>query len=1187
MQETRFRMKSAALAVATLALGAVMAIASPRVSHALLVTSQTDVVDPPGSERFGESVIVLVNGNYVVSDPLFDLGGVQDVGVIYLYDGTTNALISTLTGSSAFDRIGSTIATLGGFSNARRKPGTPAAVSLADPNGPTASNFLIMSPSWDNGTAVDAGALTWVSGTVGLNGTVGATNSLVGSLSNDAVGLEYRILANGNYLSVASNWDSTSPPAVNAGAVTWGNGATGTTGIVSSLNSLVGSSTGDSLGQRGGVTALKNGNYVVASSVWDSVSPALVDAGAATWGNGIVGTVGQVSSANSLVGASAGDAVGSSGVVGLSNGNYVVNSDSWTNAATSTIGAGAATWGNGTTGTTGQVSAANSLVGSFPNSRVGNFSTALTNGNYVVSTFVWGDGTTPRMGAATWRDGSGPSAGMVSAANSLVGSSAGDSVGSGVTALNNGNYVVQSTSWHNGAVSNAGAATWGDGQIGTIGVVSIANSLVGSTANDGVGNVITQLTNGNYVVGSPYWDDNSSGTTDVGAITWGDGATGTAGIVSISNSLIGSTANDSIGAYNVAPLKNGNYVVASWKWDNGPIVDAGAVTWGSGATGIIGLVTTSNSLVGAVANEKVGESLPVALANGSYLVATPLWDNGVASDAGAVTWGSGSSGVAGIISATNSLVGTSSSDRVGSTVTPLANGNYAVTSSEWDKGTIPDVGAVTFGDGTAGIVGTVSTQNSLVGSSASDRIGSGGVSGASDGSYFVVSPLWDNGSIVDAGAVTYRPSTEGVLTITATNSAIGTPPGSIMSVDTHRTASGSIAVTTSQNRFILFNIPSDYIVVPPARIADTRPRGETTDALFAMGGIRPQGSTLQLTVAGRGGVPADARAVALNVTATGSRAAGYATVYPCGSPQPNASNLNFATDVDVANDVIAKIGADGRVCIYVSAPTEIVVDVSGFFPSSTAMVSTNPARLLDTRPAGVTIDGLQQANGKRIGGSVTKLPVAGRGGLAADVGAVVLNVTTSDAANSGYATVYACDGPIPVASNLNYRSGTDMASLVIAKPDKTEAICVFTSADTHLIVDVAGYFPPGTTYKPRTPARLLETRFGASTVDGGSLGAGLRPAGTVTEVVIAGRGGVPKSAASVALNVTAVDATADGYVTVYPCGLAVPVTSTLNYQRDQAIANSALVEAGVDGKVCVYNSQPTHLIVDVEGYFTG
>src|SRR5262249_51833882 len=57
--------------------------------------------------------------------------------------------------------------------------------------------------------------------------------------------------------------------------------------------------------------------------------------------------------------------------------------------------------------------------------------------------------------------------------------------GNGVTALTNGNYVVQSNNWDNpsGPVVNAGADTFGNGTVGTVGLVSSTNSVVGTMAS--------------------------------------------------------------------------------------------------------------------------------------------------------------------------------------------------------------------------------------------------------------------------------------------------------------------------------------------------------------------------------------------------------------------------------------------------------------------------------------------------------------------------------------------------------------------------------------------------------------------------------------------------------------------------------------------------------------------------------
>jgi hypothetical protein len=93
------------------------------------------------------------------------------------------------------------------------------------------------------------------------------------------------------------------------------------------------------------------------------------------------------------------------------------------------------------------------------------------------------------------------------------------------------------------------------------------------------------------------------------------------------------------------------------------------------------------------------------------------------------------------------------------------------------------------------------------------------------------------------------------------------------------------------------------------------------------------------TTGGATGLPSSGiGAVALNVTAVeGFDVGGYGfvTVYPCDSLStavPDASNLNFAGGQTIANAVIAPMSADGYVCFNVYGNTDLLVDVSGYFP---------------------------------------------------------------------------------------------------------------------------------------------------------------------------------------------------------------------------------------------------------------
>src|SRR5262249_44115673 len=151
-----------------------------------------------------------------------------------------------------------------------------------------------------------------------------------------------------------------------------------------------------------------------------------------------------------------------------------------------------------------------------------------------------------------------------------------------------------------------------------------------------------ELGNGNYLVLSPLWNDVR------GAVTWGDGTTGVHGVVSAANSLVGTTPSDEEGAYpGVVSAGNGNYVVLNEFWNGW----GGAAAGGNGGTGVGGPVSAANSLVGSNPGDYVGANFAV-LSNG-YVVRSTSW-NGAR---GAATWGSSTSGVSGIVSEANSLVG--------------------------------------------------------------------------------------------------------------------------------------------------------------------------------------------------------------------------------------------------------------------------------------------------------------------------------------------------------------------------------------------------------------------------------------------------------------------------------------------------------------------------------------------------
>lgn len=681
--------------LASAALVGAVTLAAPSATIGAPVDSGAITIDgPDGSSEFGRAASVLTNGNYVVTDPGWP--DATEVGAVYLYDGTDNTVISTLTGSQSGDRVGS-----------------GAVIEVGD------SNFVVASPNWNFAAVNDAGAATWIDGSIGLNGVVGSGNSVHGGTPQDGPLTRLTALTNGNYLVSNSRWDLGG--ATDSGGVVWGDGDSGIRGQISSANALHGLSDVDWVGING-VHPLLDGNYVVNSSRMGFAG--INESGAVTWGDGSNGTTGPITTANSLHGTQAGDQVGGRGLSQLTGGGYVINSPLWDNG--SITDAGAATWAP-PGGVTGPVTTSNSLHGTQPEEQVGFTSTPLADGHYVVGSPGWRLGTVENAGAVTWANGVTGRTGPVTAANSLHGTHENDFVGQPITSLSNGDFVVSSRWWDNGTIRDAGAVTWSSGTNPLTGPISTDNSLHGTATDHEVGAKVSgppvvELTSGHYVVLSEFWDLPGQGW--VGAVTWSNADGSTTGPVTTENSLHGTRQSDLVGGQEggVVALANGNFVVASPRWRNGSVSAAGAVTWAAGDGSTVGAVTTANSLhgsqsdddVGAVFDSEQGELGVRALTNGNYVVMSSHWRNETIARAGAVTWGDGLRAMSGPVSVANSLVGTTPHpllagiDYIGTTV--LADGSYVVNNALVEPGHLDDA---TWADGESPTAGTISDSPSL------------------------------------------------------------------------------------------------------------------------------------------------------------------------------------------------------------------------------------------------------------------------------------------------------------------------------------------------------------------------------------------------------------------------------------------------------------------------------------------
>ncbi len=347
---------------------------------------------------------------------------------------------------------------------------------------------------------------------------------------------------------------------------------------------------------------------------------------------------------------------------------------------------------------------------------------------------------------------------------------------------------------------------------------------------------------------------------------------------------------------------------------------------------------------------------------------------------------------------------------------------------------------------------------------------------------------------------------------------------------------------------------------------------------------------MDVQVAGVGEVPAGASAVALNVTATGSVAPGFVTVWAAGSDRPLASSLNLtAANQTRPNMVIVPVGAGGKVSLFSQSGTQLVADVIGYFSATRASVSAGrlvplpPARVFDTRPE----EPAPGPKGVVSAGTSIEVQVGGVGGVPNDAAAAVLNVTATGAVAPGFVTVWPTGRTQPLASTLNLtRAGDTTPNLVIVPLGTGGRVSLFSQAGAHLLADVTGYVtaasaPSSTSglFVPLPPGRVFDTRPD----EPGAGPKGFVPAGSTVDVQVGGVAGVPATAGLVALNVTATQAET-GFVTVFP-GPALPASSTLNLNGPlDTRPNATLISVNGSGQISMFSQAGAHLIADVSGY---
>lgn len=379
----------------------------------------------------------------------------------------------------------------------------------------------------------------------------------------------------------------------------------------------------------------------------------------------------------------------------------------------------------------------------------------------------------------------------------------------------------------------------------------------------------------------------------------------------------------------------------------------------------------------------------------------------------------------------------------------------------------------------------------------------------------------------------------------------------------------------------------EFVSVEAQRVLETRT--STASGQIGYTGAKPAaGAKIDVDVSGV--IPDDAAAVFVTVSAIQPDAQGYVTVFAdCDAETPTAASLNPLANTNVSNLVAAEIDDDGSICLFTSESTHLAVDVNGYQPSTSSYLPNAPERVLETRS---NVDGGQigYTGSAPAADDVITVQVTGTPGaaLAANTSAVVLNVTSIKAAGTGFVTAYPCDEDQPVSANLNLAEAMVRGNLLVSKVSAAGTVCLFTSAGTELTADLQGSYPAGTSFVPVVPERILETRLGDP--DGRIGHTGDKPiGGEVIELEVIGVGAnpAPEGSGTVVLNIAAIQAESNGFITVFECGTTMPLAANGVYSPGANTSTLIAAPVNEDGRTCIFTSGSAHLTADISGYFPG
>ena len=499
----------------------------------------------------------------------------------------------------------------------------------------------------------------------------------------------------------------------------------------------------------------------------------------------------------------------------------------------------------------------------------------------------------------------------------------------------------------------------------------------------------------------------------------------------------------------------------------------------------------------------------------------------------------------------------------------------------------------------------------------------------------------------------FTPGATVMFGLTPATSVTYNSPGSITAISPAESAgwrvvnvtvatAGGISSAYFWFTYLTTSIGDAYTPINPQRLADTRcsttPQPSycsSEDMPSANASLTPLagGASENVTVTGIDGIPSNATAVVINVTAVDMSSDGYLTIYPQGATPAVVSSLNWTANSGVVTNLVTVPvnTSNGEIAVTNGGvgSVDYVVDIEGYYaPQGSAPVGSynpltiglynpvTPSRLADTRcnetsPPGYITSSYcaslpsTNSNLNTLGtGQTENVTVTGIGGIpSSGVSAVVLNLTAIRPTHSGYLTVFPTGATKAVVSTVDFNKGESIANRVIVNVGSNRQISIYNFlGNTNFAVDVSGYYTDGSSgsqtgslFNPVTPARILDTRCNQSPQPSYCASENLPSANTTLTAIpgggsiavqVAGEANIPTDATAVVGNLTAVSGNGSGYLTVYSATTA-PATSDVNFSAGSDSPNMVISGLSSSGGLNIINGggHKVNVLFDVSGYF--